>query len=163
MPLIIIILIITTDRDGGTCWKASHIKGKSLTKHCETFVVHPGLEPRLADPESDVLPLHQWTISLSYRINLLLFFLKSGCKSTTFFAIDKKIFKIYFQNNVYQWNIFVSHQLIRIQNRYIKPYKSQIQAVCHHLTRTVLSSNFVHAVSPILPIYNSSDCITYAK
>ncbi len=28
------------------------------------FVVHPGLEPRLADPESDVLPLHQWTIAL---------------------------------------------------------------------------------------------------
>ncbi len=27
------------------------------------FVVHPGLEPRLADPESDVLPLHQWTIA----------------------------------------------------------------------------------------------------
>ena len=28
-----------------------------------SLVVHPGLEPRLADPESDVLPLHQWTRS----------------------------------------------------------------------------------------------------
>ena len=29
------------------------------------FVVHPGLEPRLADPESDVLPLHHWTMAFS--------------------------------------------------------------------------------------------------
>ncbi len=25
------------------------------------FAVHEGLEPPLAEPESDVLPLHQWT------------------------------------------------------------------------------------------------------
>lgn len=48
------------------------------------FVVHPGLEPRLADPESDVLPLHQWT--------MLVFPFESGCKSTNFFAIDKVFF-----------------------------------------------------------------------
>ncbi len=46
------------------------------------FVVQPGLEPRLAEPKSVVLPLHHWTIH---------FFEKCGCKITFFFSY-KQIF-----------------------------------------------------------------------
>ena len=58
------------------------------------FVVHPGLEPRLADPESDVLPLHQWTITF-FSLERPFVPLKSGCKSTTIFSIGK----VFFINN----------------------------------------------------------------
>ena len=54
---------------------------KSLTIYCEALlVVQPGLEPRLADPESDVLPLHHWTYSL--------FLLKAVAKVRTFFILQ---------------------------------------------------------------------------
>ena len=48
------------------------------------FVVHPGLEPRLADPESDVLPLHQWTIIILLPKKHLLFLSKAGAKVLLF-------------------------------------------------------------------------------
>ena len=55
-----------------------------------SFVVLPGFEPRQADPESDVLPLHHRTIGiLSF---------KSGCKSTNFFRIDKNFFVLGVEN-----------------------------------------------------------------
>ena len=40
------------------------LKKRQSIENQLSFVVQPGLEPRLADPESDVLPLHQWTSSL---------------------------------------------------------------------------------------------------
>ena len=72
------------------------------------FVVHPGLEPRLADPESDVLPLHQWT--------MLVFPLESGCKSTNFFAIDKVFFDNIFLYADCQRNIFSICSCFSCQN-----------------------------------------------
>ena len=52
------------------------------------FVVHPGLEPRLADPESDVLPLHQWT--------MLVFLSKAGAKVLIFLQLTKFFLIIFF-------------------------------------------------------------------
>ena len=57
-------------------------KNKKSTLVGVLFVVLPGFEPRQADPESDVLPLHHRTIGiLSFE---------SGCKSTNFFLTGKK-------------------------------------------------------------------------
>ena len=53
-----------------------------------SFVVLPGFEPRQADPESDVLPLHHRT--MMFRS------LEIGCKSTHIFASDQIFFKISF-------------------------------------------------------------------
>ena len=36
----------------------------------QAFVVQPGLEPGLTGPESVVLPLHHWTISIQQATNL---------------------------------------------------------------------------------------------
>lgn len=58
------------------------LKKRQSIENQLSFVVQPGLEPRLADPESDVLPLHHWTG----------FFLsKSGAK-VRFFFIPTKFF-----------------------------------------------------------------------
>ena len=46
------------------------------------LVVQPGLEPRLADPESDVLPLHHWTALLFFQKRL---------QRYTFFCYVQKI------------------------------------------------------------------------
>ena len=58
------------------------------------FVVHPGLEPRLADPESDVLPLHQWTITFYLSRKVV-------------YSFQKRVQKYYFFLN---WQSFFSQQ-----------------------------------------------------
>ena len=57
---------------------------KALIFQC-FLVVLPGFEPRQADPESDVLPLHHRTIGVCFS-------LKNGCKGTTFFETDQNFF-----------------------------------------------------------------------
>lgn len=56
------------------------------------FVVLPGFEPRQADPESDVLPLHHRTISFF----AFFFYLKAGAKVLTFSELTKYFFAIAF-------------------------------------------------------------------
>ena len=58
------------------------------------FVVHPGLEPRRADPESDVLPLHQWTITFYLSRKVV-------------YSFQKRVQKYYFFLN---WQSFFSQQ-----------------------------------------------------
>ena len=74
------------------------------------FVVLPGFEPRQADPESDVLPLHHRTIPISnYEFRMLKFgfhLSKAGAKVLTFFDMDKKnefFLPLHIQTSVSQW------------------------------------------------------------
>ena len=107
-------------------------KKETLLVAKSLIVVHPGLEPRLADPESDVLPLHQWTNLVLSSKKRLSFSLESGCKSTTFFSIDKYFFSIFFLSLGNQQNIFHSKLNFSSQNTMLSLLKKQKKHITRH-------------------------------
>ena len=80
------------------------------------FVVSPGLEPRLAEPKSDVLPLHHETI---------LMLKKSDAKVRLFIETAKFRVKIYLFRNQQKvilltflnQQVFIPQQIRRIDKR----------------------------------------------
>ena len=82
-------------------------KKKTLLVAKSLIVVHPGLEPRLADPESDVLPLHQWTIPVLSSKKGSLFLSKAGAKVLFFFQLTNIFFQFSFYHLVINKIFFI--------------------------------------------------------
>ena len=82
-------------------------------KNDRLFVVQPGLEPGLTGPESVVLPLHHWTISIKLVNSLVV----SECKSTYFFKINKRYCNFFSLINFFLFLLVLILQVYTYINR----------------------------------------------
>ena len=94
------------------------------------LVVLPGFEPRQADPESDVLPLHHRTLPCFQ----VLFPFKSGCKSTHFFLYGKTFFYLGIGN----WELGVDYQYFLQEKNLISDFRFPGFTGCRQIRKSRL-------------------------
>ena len=84
---------------GGVRGRETKVGQKTFVSRPTRLVVQPGLEPRLADPESDVLPLHHWTMPCFLVGNSLhkvaVLFSKAGAKVLHFSDIPNFFLQLF--------------------------------------------------------------------